>query len=248
MIVKTDGIILRGRRVRETSVHLVVYSEMYGKIPLMVKGVRQMKSRLRGIVEPFNEVSVVVYRREHREMHYLSQVDLLRARIHLTSNFDALSDAFAIAELVDTVAHDEERNSELYVLLRSALIELDTPSTPDHNVVLRFQCDLARVLGYGLRADLCVQCGNPIPEGMAVWFIPEEGGVNCDACHTAHPAGTKVSFAVYNALFSLLHSPRSVSIDRVSGAEVRSILNRYLLHHSGSHRQLRASALRPGGT
>ncbi len=247
MIVKTDAIILRGRRVRETSVSLVLYSAMYGKLAVMAKGVRQAKSRLRGILEPFNEISAVVYRREGRDMQFISQVDLLHARLPLSSNYDALAEAFAVAELVDTLVHDEERNPELYALLRDVLSSLDAPQAPEPWNVLKFQCDLARVLGFAMAVETCAQCGSPVDPDAAGWFVPEEGGIVCGGCHNGRPGGTKLSPPMYKALLSLLHSPDPVVIDRRTATELRGLLNGYLLQHSGSARVLRAGALRQRG-
>ena len=85
MIVKTDAVVLRARNLRETSKFLTMYTEAYGKLTVVAKGVRQPKSRLGGVLEPFNIISVVLYKKENRDVHYLSSAEIIEPLWRLTT-------------------------------------------------------------------------------------------------------------------------------------------------------------------
>ncbi len=247
MIVKTDAIILRARKLRETSRFVTMYTASFGKLEVTAKGVRQPKSKLRGVLEPCGEISAVLYRKEHRASHYLSDAELLVTRKLLSNDFIRLSAAFAVVELVDAVMHDEEANATMYQVLRDTLRALDDASTDPDLVVLRFQLQLIHALGFAIQARMCAGCGNELDAAAERWFSPADGGFRCGGCGRGTSAGTKISGEAYTLLVwleneDLQSSGPSVESSRAR-AELRGILNAYILHHTESRAVLRAGSM-----
>lgn len=251
MIVKTDAIVLRARNLRETSRFLTLYTAAFGKIDVVAKGVRTAKSKLRGVLEPFNELSAVLYRKEQRSVQYLSDAELLRGRPGIATHYDRLTAAFAVAELADTTMHHEEPNPAMYALLRVTLDGID--GDDDANVLfLRFQIGLIHLLGFSIRTSHCAQCGATLsPDGVR-WFSVAEGGVRCGACGRGASGGTNLSGEAYTLLNSIVNGDREIAPPvadfRAAARELRGLLNAYILHHTESRAVLRAGAMYRGET
>ncbi|HZV12371.1 MAG TPA: DNA repair protein RecO [Candidatus Kapabacteria bacterium] len=253
MIVKTNAIVLLSRNLRETSKFITIYTEAFGKLTVVAKGVRQKKSKLAGVLEPFNIISVVLYKKENREVHYISSAEIVEPMWQLTTNYDALFAAFGIAELTDVTMHGEEKNPGMYVLLADAL-RLLAGGVNSAFVFLLFQIRLITLLGYGLVVQECVRCGKSLAGAEQLYFHITEGGFLCSDCARALNMGTKISPSAYNFLASLMEYMSGIST--IAGipvppdearntevAELRGLLNAYIMYHSESKRALRSASL-----
>ncbi|HNY91144.1 MAG TPA: DNA repair protein RecO, partial [bacterium] len=81
---KTEAIVLHTRKQGETSKILSLYTLHYGRLSVMAKGARSLKSRYSGVLEPLTHIQIVFYRYEARDLHYLSQAEIVTpfASIH----------------------------------------------------------------------------------------------------------------------------------------------------------------------
>lgn len=248
MIVKTNAIVLRARKLRETSRFLTLYTEQFGKIDVVAKGVRQQNSKLRGVLEPFSEITAVLYRKEHRSAQYLSDAELLAPRRNLSGTYEKISAAFVVAELTDAVMHQEETNPAMYELLRDTLDALDRAEQGTACIVVEFQFRLIRVLGFDMVMDSCIRCNAPLASSAIRWFSPSDGGLRCGACGRTDVRGTKITPGAYNLLLSL-GQPRAREVapgtpcQPDAEQEVRGLLNAYILYHTESRVILRAGGM-----
>ena len=71
-IVKTRGIVLRSRRMGETSRMATLYTEDFGKLTVTAKGARRIKSKFGSALELMAEVQAVCYIRDTRNLQTLS--------------------------------------------------------------------------------------------------------------------------------------------------------------------------------
>ena len=76
-LCKTEVIVLKSINYGETSKILTLYSRTSGKISVIAKGARNIKSRFGGTLEPINYLAIVFYEKESRNIQYLSQVDII---------------------------------------------------------------------------------------------------------------------------------------------------------------------------
>ena len=68
MIVKTDAIVLKSMRFRETSKIVTFYTRRYGKIAAVAKGARETKNKFGAALEPMTGVNLVFYKKEQRDL------------------------------------------------------------------------------------------------------------------------------------------------------------------------------------
>ncbi len=155
MIVESEAIVLRARKQGETSKIVTLYTRAFGKVNVIAKGARELKSKFGGALEMFARANVVFYKKERPEagLYLLSKADLQDSNGPILKNLDKIESATAMIELVLRAMHDEEEHPEVFDLLSSALAEL---SRSDENPLIaqfRFNLAFLRIMGFELGAE-----------------------------------------------------------------------------------------------
>jgi DNA repair protein RecO (recombination protein O) len=122
MIVKSEAIVLRSMKYRDTSRIVTFYTRAFGKIGGIVRGARSPKSTVGASLQPMSHVGLVLYKKEGRELHSVTQCDLLTQFRALSEELPRMAAGMAIIELVANIAHEEEENQPLFELLLTALL------------------------------------------------------------------------------------------------------------------------------
>ncbi len=254
MIVKTDAVVLRSIPFRDTSKIVTLYTRRYGRVSVVAKGAREIKSRFGAALEPMSHIQVVLFRRETRDLQTLTQADLVRPWLNLVNDLDKLSAGLRVIELVAQAMHDEDENPAAFNLIVQTLDRLNSaPPEAASTLLLFFQLRLAGVLGYQPTFDSCTLCGDPVlpddePTGVrepvggyrtaagpVVPFLIGRGGAACPTCALTHPAGYSVSPEAIRLVDTLL----SARMDAALGLpipphlkiQVGEMLDAYLMQH-----------------
>ncbi len=173
-----EGVVLRSYPFGEADRVVVLLSPRRGKLRTVARGVRRVKSRLRGRLEPFCQVELVLYR--GRELDLITSVNVMASHPELRSDLDRLLSASLMVNAVDAVAQSEQRSRSLYGLLtRSLRVLCTTPDIP--GLTTAFLLRLAEVAGVAPALEWCASCGRD--HGLAR-FNFEGGGVICRRCQT----------------------------------------------------------------
>lgn len=185
MLTKTDAIVLKSMKFRDTSKIVTFYTRRYGKLKGIAKGARQVKSKFGAALEPITNVSLVLYKKEHRDLQLISQCDTIKAYKKIHSEFDRMTVGLAILELIHQLAHDEEENLALYSLLVETLDELESASKNILNLFYAFELRLAGLFGFAPTFGACNHCGRKVDEFAieeSVIFQLSKGGILCAHC------------------------------------------------------------------
>lgn len=197
MIVKTDAIVLKSMRYRETSKIVTFYSRRYGKLAALAKGARDTKSKFGASLEPMTAVSLVVYRKENRDLQLISQCDILKPYKKIHAEMGRMSAAMGMLELVNQLTRDEAENPALYMLLEESLDRLENAATSFQNFFFAFEFRLCGAFGFAPALETCIRCGRDAFSGpeSVVAFQLDKGGLLCASCTAAMklPANGAVS-------------------------------------------------------
>jgi DNA repair protein RecO (recombination protein O) len=187
MIVKSEAIVLRSIKYRETSRIVTFYTKAFGKIGGIVKGARTAKNGLGAALQPMSHVGLVLYKKEGRDLHAVSQCDLLTPFRSLAEELPRMAAGMAIIELVGNIAHEEEENVALFDLILNSLSAADAASGDPAEQFFKFEVQLAGILGFKPVFDQCVSCGKAVPDTNAeILFELERGGPLCSNCRDRH--------------------------------------------------------------
>lgn len=248
MIVKTEAIVLRARKFRDTSKILALYTKEFGKISVIAKGARGPKNKFGAALQPFAHVMAVVYKHSHRDLHLLSQCDVITEFRRLPEDIDKFTASMSILELVGHVAHDEDRNVEFFDLLLTSLRAMNDATKNAANIRFYFEIHLSDILGFRPNFVSCCGCGRPVDE-LSAGTKGEElrlgsGGVLCNECSSSSDLGG-ISAGSINILQRLQKATAPDIVTHMSPSghqthEVQAALARYLQAHVGGLHKLRA--------
>ena len=201
-LTTTRAVLLRAHPFGETSRVLRFLTRDKGILGVMAKGVRKVRSRKGGHLEPFMVVSLQLAK--GRSWDIVSQAEAQQAYSKLRENLEMIGYASYAVELVDKFVYDEEENTPVFTLLNQTLTRLNRGDDP--LLVMRyFEIRLMDVLGFRPELKQCVVTGVPIqPEDQ--YFSASQGGVVSPEAGKGLVGAVPVSVA---ALKYLRHFQRS---------------------------------------
>ncbi len=250
-IEKTEAIVLKAVNYRDTSKIVTFYTKRYGKMSAIAKGARNPKSKFGSLFQPLNYLQIVFYRRENRQLQYVSSSDFVRYFKSLTANVEKLSVAISLIEIVNLVMHDEDENEQLFGLLVDSLTELDkidpqdpSPLESSLNVFIHFGLHLAIDLGFAPNFESCLICHKPViaEKQKRISYVVEKGGPLCEDCVPKVNNDFFLTAPAFLILRSFARLSSGVAAKSKMGLqhELSNFIFVYLRKHSESMKELKS--------
>lgn len=151
MLQKTRGITLSYIRYRETSIIVRVYTEEFGLQSYIVNGVRSAKNKSNKIAlfQPLTLLDMVVYYKDDRDLHRLSEVKPTHPFQSLPFEVAKSSMALFVTEILTKSLKEESGNPILYRFLEDSVLFLEEARSNYENFHLAFLLKLSFFLGFG---------------------------------------------------------------------------------------------------
>jgi len=199
---RVEAVVLRHTDWGEADRLLVVYTREMGKLRVVAKGARRLRSRKAGHLEPFTRVQLQLARA--RDMPIVTQAETVDAYLPLRDDLLRTGYASYVIELLDRFTYEEGENRPLYRLLADSLGRLSEGVDPF--LTLRYyEIRLLDLLGFRPELTFCVQNHEEI-QAQDQYFSAVLGGVVCPNCGPGVPDARPVSVS---ALRYLRHFQRS---------------------------------------
>jgi DNA repair protein RecO (recombination protein O) len=251
MIVKTEALVLKSKRHRETSKIVTFYSEKFGKVKGVAKGARETKSKFGAALEPMTHVSIVLYKKEHRDLHMISQAEIVQLFPHLHSDLGRITAGLSVVELIDAAMHDEESNEPVFRLVTEIMSELDTATKNLENVLYFFRLRLLDLMGFRPDFQACVRCKKKLvrlsPDDQTIQFDVQAGGIVCRSCAMRFPRRVNLTLGTVKILRRLQEAALSdvteVAIPDSSKKEIEETLKTYTKVHLAGVGRLKTEGL-----
>ena len=158
---KTEAVVLRSIRYGEADRVLHLYTADHGRVGAVAKGVRRVKSRLGGRLEPLSRVQLVLHQ-GRGELCTISQADTVHAHAALRERRDSLERATQACEAVLRLLDSSEPNPPAYNLLCNELALLDAdPAHACRSEALAFRIKLLLAAGFAPELASCATAGTP---------------------------------------------------------------------------------------
>ncbi|MEK7472828.1 MAG: DNA repair protein RecO [Patescibacteria group bacterium] len=141
----SEGIILSRKNYSEVDRILVVLSKHFGKVSLLAKGIRKIKSKKRGHLEIFSKIKFSAAK--SHGMDIVTEVDTLNDFAKVRTNLNKISLAYYFCEVVNKITHEDGHASTVYDLLSTVLEQLKQ-ETELKKLRLKFIYDLLTNMGY----------------------------------------------------------------------------------------------------
>ena len=172
---KTEAVVLRSIRYGEADRVLHLYTADHGRVGAVAKGVRRLKSRLGGRLEPLSRVQLVLHQ-GRGELCTIRQADTVHAHPALRERRESLERATQACEAVLRLFDSNEPNPPAYNLLCNELALLDAdPARAGRAQALAFRLKLLLAAGFAPELGSCASCGDA--EELAGYLGAQRGDV-----------------------------------------------------------------------
>ena len=249
MIVKTEAIVLKRINYGDTSRIVSLLTKDYGRLSVIAKGARSPRSRLGPVLDTLNHLQVVLYRKEGKDLHLLSQCDLLSRFTRLTDDLHRLGCALSVLDLVSASSHYDEDSTILFGTALESLNAMDSGPDP-YSVLLYFQTRLLCILGFQPDFSCCTGCKAVVglsgtKNGV---FRLTADGILCPTCKPAHSTWLGITQEALSALrmFQGMSFGWQCDRDSVSGEtyqEARTVLLHLLRTHVDRVRTMKSGSV-----
>jgi DNA repair protein RecO (recombination protein O) len=228
---KTEAVILKTQRSGETSKIITLFSPKFGKLKVVAKGSRGLKSRFFGSLEPLNHVSVVYYFKETREYQFLSQADIIHAYDKIKADLQKYAMTTVFCELIDRTEL-EQTNPYLFQILVDVLNGIDQAQQKLINYYFWFLLRFLKINGFDPDFNRCRTCHTDNPNEH-VRFSIVNGSFSCGKCSLQEPTAVTVSAATIQYLRKLqVTSIKDLgSITITTDRECEMLLLSFLQYH-----------------
>ncbi len=197
-----------------------------GKRALVVRGVRKITSKKAGNFELFHVVRVLLH--ETNGLPIAQEVEITAIFPGLRDNFQAATQAFWAAELVDKLVEDGE-GGHLYNGLLQYIARVEAGATILD--VLAFELAILEQLGWQPQLQHCAHCDHKLEPGRLGWSHKIGGVIDTD-CLTKFGFDQEISETAVKALRVLatgqLDVSRRLRLSEVVQTELHEILHSYL--------------------
>ena len=224
---RVDAVILRHKDWGEADRLLVLYTLELGKVRAVAKGVRKLRSRKAGHLEPFSRTVLLLAR--GKELWIVTQAEMKEPFQPIREDLVRTAYASYVIELLDRFTYEEGKNTGVFRLLAATLDRIAKEEDP-FLCVRYFEMRLLDLLGFRPNLFNCVECGKQI-EPVDQFFSALQGGVRCPKCGPG-PGSRPVSMKALRYLRHLQRSTYKVALkltppDPIK-AEMEALLHFYL--------------------
>jgi len=153
MIIRTEAIVLRSIPFRETSRIVTLFTRERGKMSVLAKGARRMKSAFGSSLQPMSYTQIVFYHRSSRNLQVLSESTHIRLFHDIGRSIEKLSVGLRIMELTTFLLQEEEPDAEIFHLILDVLTLLDRTDGQVQKLLHYFQLHLAACMGFAPHFD-----------------------------------------------------------------------------------------------
>ncbi|HOK35080.1 MAG TPA: DNA repair protein RecO [Candidatus Pacearchaeota archaeon] len=217
--LKTKAIVLLKKDIGEADQLFTLYTENFGKIEVLGKGIRKIKAKLRGALQDLNYISLEFVQGKN---FFIATDAILKNRFKtIKKEIKRYRFALYLCDLTNKFVKEEERDEKIWQLLLETTYNLQLTTYNLGLIVRYFEWNLLSLLGFEPELYHCVLCQERISQGK-FYFSAKEGGVICNKCFQ-----TKEKFSDReNKIISLPISQDAIKILRLIILKDKTILKR----------------------
>jgi len=227
---RTQAIVLGHIEFGEADRILKLFTMEKGKITAIAKGVRKIRSRKAGHLEPFTRVNLFLAK--GRNLDIITQAETVDAYVGLREDLQSVAFASYVVEVVDRFTYEEGQNVGIFRLLANTLSRLEEQPNVE-TVVHYYEIRLLDLLGFRPQLFTCVDCEREIQDEDQ-YFSPLVGGVVCPQCGGGRSEAWAIQKDVLRYMRHLQRSKwnqvKDVVIPREIERGLEDLIQRYLTY------------------
>jgi DNA repair protein RecO (recombination protein O) len=211
MLYHVEAIVLRMMDYKESDSIVTLFSRESGKVSVVAKGVKKVKSKHGAACQLFTYGHYSFYK--SKQLGTLRHAEISSSFYDLRASLDHAAACSYVNELVDLMVRDGEPNEPLFEQYLAALQAIESGKEARFIVQL-FELKWLAAAGYEPQLKQCVECGS---EQSPFLFSERAGGVLCARCKSNDMAAG----AFPEPLRHLLLGMQTMDVRRLGSIELR---------------------------
>ena len=171
---------LHSRAYRSTSLIVELFTWRYGRVSVLARSARGLKSRFQGQLQMF--MPILISYSGRGELKNVSQLELNGKPYHLGGRY--LMCGFYLNELLVRLLQKEDPHPKVFTLYQDTLNAMEQQQHLEHCLRV-FEKRLLQLLGYGLSLQFDAINQQPVVAGQYYRYIPEQGLVQIEKLHAS---------------------------------------------------------------
>jgi DNA repair protein RecO (recombination protein O) len=235
-------LVVRTHEVFETSLVATLFTRDLGKVAVLAKGARRLKSPLQGGLDLLEVSDIVLLPKASEALDLLTEAAQVERFASLRHDLAALYAGYYIAELLSDLTDFHDPHPKLFDAARITLRHLGDADLRSRRIT-RFELACLRELGLMPTFDRCAHCGSAIElTGPTVSFGLAAGGPVCSLCRPGLSFVAELSVADLQAIRALATPGpawRELDADNRTLTSARETVGAVISHVLGHRPRLR---------
>jgi DNA repair protein RecO (recombination protein O) len=183
-VFSSPAVLLRRLDYGDFDLILTLLSFQRGKISLIAKSAKKSTKRFAGILELFSLMEVVASTGKGRGLPVLQEATLISPFSTIRNDINKTAYASYWCELINNWLEENQKQVQLYRLLKHVLNQLDRGESAAAQISILFQMKLLHLTGHGPNLRQCGRCRKnlEIIQPNQVVFDIAKGAILCDEC------------------------------------------------------------------
>ena len=228
MVINTEGIVLRQRKIANNRRMIVLFTKQYGKMSAGTSVNERSRSKAALALRPFTYAEYDIFK--GREAYSINSAQVNRSFYSIGEDIDRFMNASAFIEYLDKVLVEGVPAPKLFDLSLEFLQSVSECKAGTDTLLFAFIVKTFRMLGVAPELSCCVNCGKPagsFGDGFKIFSV-SGGGIICPDC---------ADFDIIN-VFRYFESKPIKTFEKVDlkpevRSEVREILSEYTDRYLG---------------
>jgi DNA repair protein RecO (recombination protein O) len=195
--VNAQAVLLKRIDYGDNDLIVTLLMPKVGKLTVIAKSAKKSKKRFPGILELFNQLSVVYSQNQRGKLPLLKEAALQDAFINIRADIDKTAHASYWVELINLWLEEGHPQDAFYYLLYEVLTALDRDEVSYQILNIYFQIKFLNLAGLQPRLTSCCQCQvqtDCLPFEKVMVSI-KAGGIVCCDCSRSDASNRKFALS-----------------------------------------------------
>ncbi|SES66897.1 DNA repair protein RecO [Anaerobranca gottschalkii] len=235
MLYKTTGIVIKTFPYSEADMIVRIFSQKKGKMDMLAKGAKKIKSKLASSVQPFTYGEYTFFQKNYN-LAVLRQSEILANYKNIISNLKLTFMGYYICEFIDYFLPENQEHPRFFALTVKTLEFINTFPDQSHAIFTAFKIKAISMIGFTPTLTSCVKCGFK-GDDLKFIFSIKEGGLLCSKCvpeNNMFLPKNEILLLIF-LLKSTYEEILNVNITPDKLKTVESIIGKYINYHCEGH-------------
>jgi DNA repair protein RecO (recombination protein O) len=145
----TLGIVIKTKTIKESDIFVTLLTPTLGKITVLAKGAKNIKSSRLGSLQLGNIIKAQLYQKN--DFLWLSESTTISQFLHHKKNLTQLNLLFYFLELLNYFVADNQQIPSIFQISEKVITAINHNNLADF---IRYEIEFIRTLGFGLPTDI----------------------------------------------------------------------------------------------